>query len=110
MTYVVALELAASDLVQNVVHLVHGHHLRVAEDGLVDGPGIDDGLGDELPDVPGVGEGGENVAVTGDGAGQFAVANVVERGGQRELEPPADVDDGVGEGEALHVVEDVFFL
>jgi hypothetical protein len=109
-TYVVALELAASDLVQDIVHLGHGHHLRVAEDGLVDGLGIDDGLDDELSDIPGVGESRENVAIAGDGAGQLAVSHVVERGGQRELEPPADVDDGVWESEALDVVEDVLFL
>jgi hypothetical protein len=96
-TYVSPLELTARDLVQNVVHLVHRHHLRVAEHRLVDGSGVDDGLDDELADVPGVGESGEDVAIAGDGAGELAVADVVERGGQRELEPPADVDDGVGE-------------
>jgi hypothetical protein len=109
-TYVVALELAAGDSVQDVVHVGHGLHFGVAEDGLVDGSGIGDGLGDELADVPGIGEGREDVAVAGDGAGQVAVSDVVEGGGQRELEPPADVDDGVREGEALDVVEDVFFL
>jgi hypothetical protein len=109
-THVVAIELATRDIVQDVVHLIHRHHFRVAEHSFVDGSGVYDDLDDKLANIPDIGEGRENVATAGNGTRQFAVSNIVERGRKRELEPPADVDGGVWKGEALHVVEDVFFL
>jgi len=77
-SYVVPLELAARDSVQDVVNLVHRHHLRVAEDRFVDGPRVDDCLDNELADVPSIGEGRENVSIAGDGTGEFAVSDIVE--------------------------------
>lgn len=109
-TYVIPVKLAARDLVQHIVHLGHCHHFRVAEHRLVDGSGVDNGLHDKVANVSGVCESRKDFAITRNSTGQLTVSNVIERGRQRKLEPPTNIDDGIRKSETLHVVKDIFFL
>lgn len=110
LAYVVAIVFLASGPVKYVVYLVHRHHLRVAKHRLVDGSWVDHGLDNKLAYISGVGESREDFAVAWNRTRQLTVSNVVERGRERKLEPPADVNDGVRKSEALHVIENVLFL
>lgn len=106
------LDLLPRLLFKQIPHLVLAPHLVVDEDVSIQSSVIDDDASDVAADVPQVCQCGGDVAGPGDFGLSREDEGVGETGrefGDGDLVPPADVDDGVGEGEGGEVrVDDLF--
>jgi hypothetical protein len=107
--------LLAGNVLDQSSQLIVGHDVGVGKDLAVDGARIDYDAGDKLAHVELAGEGVSHVAIAGYDATVrrqqvVEAAGGNEGGGQGQLGPPADVDDGEGEVQGEDVVEDIEFL
>lgn len=112
-TYVVAVNLLLTNLLEKVVDLVLGDNSVVGKNHLVQSAVIEDDAGHVATNVSQVCDGGRSITVAhefivGCGHGVVDPARFETRVG--ELVPPTDIDDGVGQVELLNVVVDSFFL
>lgn len=112
-TYVFPLNLLPTQSFHSIKNLGRRHDSVVRKDHFVLRPGVNNDLGDVLPDVPQISECAGRLAV----ADQLVVGRghgIVDFAGWEarscDLVPPANVDDGVGEFELFDVVVYFFFL
>lgn len=97
-TYIIPDDFLFTDIFHEVVDFILGHDRIVGEDRFVQGPVVDDDLGDIASDISQIRQSRGGVAVASD----FVVCRghrVVDfsrlKSRESELIPPADVDDGI---------------
>lgn len=112
-TYVVAVDFLLTNLFEKVVDLVLSENGVVGEDHLVQSAVVEDDARHVATNVSQVCDGGRGVTVANElivGRGHGIVDSAGFETGVRELVPPTDIDNGVGQVELLDVVVDGFLL
>lgn len=103
----------SAEPLQKLEDLILGQKLSVRKDHFIHSPRVGDYMRHISPNVPDVCQGSGHISVSSNGVSRHN-EGVVDtsrwKTWKRQLEPPPNINNGVGEVEFLDMIQNIFFL